>query len=210
MLGVIPVEATPLVGGWSTGHTQGAAEGVGSSQPREESALGGPHWLGPDCTGTFCSFFPFPPSGLSACAERVPASEKFAEKDLKNMEKYKAKIMKVSNSEYVDPAVIASIILMVISLNFFFFSWCIDIPFFQADKWHKTVGTRDSEEHIRQGTRILCWMIKIQNKFPTWKKEQQLKAMAFNVQSYKGMDIGTTHSEYANDARAKIFKRNGY
>lgn len=30
------------------------------------------------------------------------------------MEKYKAKIMKVSNSEYVDPAVIASIILMVI------------------------------------------------------------------------------------------------
>uniref|UniRef100_A0A8B9EU29 Lysozyme g n=1 Tax=Anser cygnoides TaxID=8845 RepID=A0A8B9EU29_ANSCY len=153
----------------------------------------------------------------------VPASEKFAEKDLKNMEKYKAKIMKVSNSEYVDPAVIASIILMVISLNFYFFSWCIDIPFFQADKWHKTVGTRDSEEHVRQGTGILCWMIKIQNKFPTWKKEQQLKCFFLisggisaynagpsNVQSYKGMDIGTTHSEYANDARAKIFKRNGY
>lgn len=32
-----------------------------------------------------------------------------------------------------------------------------------------------------------------------------------NVQSQEGMDIGTTHSEYANDgvARAKIFKRNG-
>lgn len=44
------------------------------------------------------------------CVVGVPASEKIAEKDLKNMAKYKAKITKVGNSKCVDPAVIAGII----------------------------------------------------------------------------------------------------
>lgn len=33
-----------------------------------------------------------------------------------------------------------------------------------------------------------------------------------NVQTYEGMDVGTTHDDYANDvvARAKFFQRHGY
>uniref|UniRef100_A0A8C3KGZ9 Lysozyme g n=1 Tax=Calidris pygmaea TaxID=425635 RepID=A0A8C3KGZ9_9CHAR len=92
---------------------------------------------------------------------------------------------------------------------------------FQVDKrYHKIVGSWDSEEHLAQGTDILCEMIKaIEKKFPTWTKEQQLKggisaynAGPKNVQTYDRMDVGTTHNDYANDvvARAKFYKRNGY
>ncbi|KAK0685776.1 LYG protein, partial [Pygoscelis papua] len=48
------------------------------------------------------------PEGLSYAG--VSASEKIAEGDLKNMEKYHAMITKVGNSKCVDPAVIAGII----------------------------------------------------------------------------------------------------
>uniref|UniRef100_H9GDR9 Lysozyme g n=1 Tax=Anolis carolinensis TaxID=28377 RepID=H9GDR9_ANOCA len=40
----------------------------------------------------------------------VPASEKNAERDLKNLEKYKTKIMNVSRKTGIDPALIAAII----------------------------------------------------------------------------------------------------
>uniref|UniRef100_A0A8B9QCL6 Lysozyme g n=1 Tax=Apteryx owenii TaxID=8824 RepID=A0A8B9QCL6_APTOW len=142
----------------------------------------------------------------------VPASEKTAERDLKNMEKYQSKITKAGQSLCVDPAVI---------INKGGFGALIFLSDFQVDKqFHKIVGSWDSEEHITQGMKILCGMIKeIQKKFPKWTKEQQLKGgiSAYNtgvknVQSYDRMDIGTTKNDYANEvvARAQFYKRNGY
>ncbi|NXW36770.1 LYG protein, partial [Phaetusa simplex] len=163
------------------------------------------------------------PEGLSYAG--VPASEKIAEKDLKNMAKYKARITKVGNSKCVDPAVIAGIISReshagtVLEDGWGDFGNAFGLM--QVDKrFHKIVGSWDSEEHLVQGTQILCDMIKaIQKKFPTWTKEQQLKGgiSAYNmgpnsVQTYDGIDINTTHHDYANDvvARAKFYKRHGY
>ncbi|XP_010084827.1 PREDICTED: lysozyme g-like, partial [Pterocles gutturalis] len=155
----------------------------------------------------------------------VLASEKIAEKDLKNMEKYKAKITKAGNSKCVDPAVIAGIISRESHAGTVLKDGWGDnrngFGLMQVDKrYHKIVGSWDSEEHLAQGTEILCGMIeKIQKKFPTWTKEQQLKggisaynAGDKNVQSYDEMDIGTSHNDYANDvvARAQFYKRNGY
>ncbi|NWI23804.1 LYG protein, partial [Sula dactylatra] len=155
----------------------------------------------------------------------VPASEKIAEEDLKNMGKYQAKIKKVGNSKCVDPAVIAGIISRESHAGAVLKDGWGDhgngFGLMQVDKrYHKIVGTWDSEEHLAQGTEILTGMIeKIQKKFPTWTKEQQLKggisaynAGPNNVQTYNRMDIGTTHNDYANDvvARAKFYKRNGY
>ncbi|NXW21491.1 LYG protein, partial [Circaetus pectoralis] len=163
------------------------------------------------------------PEGLSYAG--VPASEKIAEKDLKNMEKYQAKITQAGNSKCVDPAVIAGIISRESHAGTVLKDGWGDhgnaFGLMQVDKrYHKIVGSWDSEEHLAQGTEILCGMIKeIQRKFPSWTKEQQLKggisaynAGANNVQSYDRMDIGTTHNDYANDvvARAKFYKRNGY
>ncbi|NXJ79842.1 LYG protein, partial [Trogon melanurus] len=163
------------------------------------------------------------PEGLSYAG--VTASEKIAEKDLKNMEKYRAKITKVGNSKCVDPAVIAGIISRESHAGTVLQNGWGDhgnaFGLMQVDKrYHKIVGSWDSEEHLAQGTEILCGMVKeIQKKFPTWTKEQQLKggisaynAGANNVQSYERMDVGTTHNDYANDvvARAKFYKRSGY
>lgn len=63
------------------------------------------------------------------------------------------------------------------------FIWCVDIPVFQVDKrYHKPHGAWDSEEHIKQGTDILCQSITdIQKKFPTWSKEQQLKGRSLSA-----------------------------
>ncbi|NXX77405.1 LYG protein, partial [Urocolius indicus] len=163
------------------------------------------------------------PEGLSYAG--VPASEKIAEGDLRNMQKYRAMIIKVGNSKGIDPAVIAGIISRESHAGTVLDNGWGDhgnaFGLMQVDKrYHNIVGSWDSEEHLAQGTEILCGMIQqIQRKFPSWTKEQQLKggisaynAGPNNVQSYEGMDIGTTHNDYANDvvARAKFFKRNGY
>ncbi|NXP14167.1 LYG protein, partial [Thinocorus orbignyianus] len=163
------------------------------------------------------------PEGLSYAG--VAASEKIAERDLRNMEKYKAKITKVGNAKCIDPALIAGIISRESHAGTVLENGWGDngnaFGLMQVDKrWHRIVGSWDSEEHLTQATEILCDMIKtIQRKFPTWTKEQQLKGgiSAYNmgpdvVRTYEGMDIDTTHGDYANDvvARAKFFKRNGY
>ncbi|XP_014455815.2 lysozyme g isoform X2 [Alligator mississippiensis] len=155
----------------------------------------------------------------------VTASEKIAERDLKNLQKYETKIKNVGKKLGVDPALIAAIISREshggIVLKDGWGDGGNGFGLMQVDKrHHEIVGTWDSEEHITQGTEILCGMIKdIQKKFPQWTREQQLKggisaynAGPKNVQSYERMDIGTTKNDYANDvvARAKFYKRNGY
>ncbi|XP_006026397.1 lysozyme g-like [Alligator sinensis] len=175
-----------------------------------------------DSTGASCQTAK--PERLKYCG--VPASQKIAEGDLTRMNKYKDIIKSAGRKQCVDPAVIAGIISRESHAGAALTAdgWGDGGNAFglmQVDKrYHTPVGKWNSEAHLIQGTQILVGMIKeIQRKFPRWTKEQQLKggisaynAGPRNVQTYQGMDIGTTHNDYANDvvARAQFYKKNGY
>ncbi|XP_077199610.1 lysozyme g-like [Paroedura picta] len=155
----------------------------------------------------------------------VQASETIAAKDLSNMEKYKTTIKRVSERTGMDGAVIAGIISRESHAGTILDNGWGDhgnaFGLMQVDKrWHKPDGAWDSEAHITQGANVLHDMIDgVAKKFPQWTKEQQLKggisaynAGLRNVQTYDGMDKGTTGNDYANDvaARAQFFKKHGY
>uniref|UniRef100_A0A8C8S546 Lysozyme g n=1 Tax=Pelusios castaneus TaxID=367368 RepID=A0A8C8S546_9SAUR len=165
-----------------------------------------------DTTGASCATAS--PEGLSYCGES--ASEKIAERDLYTMNKYKTIIESAGQKKCVDPAVIAGIISRESHAGTILSNGWGDYGLLLSHR-----GRPGSPlEHLLQGTGILVSMIEgIQQKFPNWTKEQQLKggisaynAGLGNVQTYPNMDIGTTHNDYANDvvARAKYYKRNGY
>uniref|UniRef100_A0A8C3FFL7 Lysozyme g n=1 Tax=Chrysemys picta bellii TaxID=8478 RepID=A0A8C3FFL7_CHRPI len=147
----------------------------------------------------------------------IPASEKIAERDLNNMNKYKAIIKSAGGKKCVDPAVIAGIISRESHAGTLLKAgWDDNGNAFGLMR----VILLDGEDHLLDATQILIGMIKgIQKKFPRWTKEQQLKGgiSAYdgglgNVRSYVNMDIGMPGNDYANDiiARAKFYKRNGY
>ncbi|KAM6381933.1 lysozyme g-like [Alca torda] len=155
----------------------------------------------------------------------VKASQKIAEVDLEAMDKYKPLIKKVGEKLCVEPALIAGIISRESHAGKILKDGWGDngngFGLMQVDKRsHRPVGKWNSEAHIMQGTNILISMIKkIQNKFPSWTRDQQLKggisaynAGPRNVQTYDRMDIGTTHDDYSNDvvARAQYYKKHGY
>ncbi|NXY92423.1 LYG protein, partial [Alcedo cyanopectus] len=142
----------------------------------------------------------------------VAASAKIAERDLRNMEKYRSTIVEVGHEKGVDPALIAGIISRESHAGTVLQNGWGDhgnaFGLMQVDKrYHNAVGSWDSKEHIAQGAEILKGMFdEMQKQHPTWTKEQQLKgeisaynAGPRNVQTYEGMDIGTTHNDYAND-----------
>ncbi|KAL7886149.1 hypothetical protein AOLI_G00064440 [Acnodon oligacanthus] len=155
----------------------------------------------------------------------VQASYQMAQTDLRRMNQYKSIIIKVGNAKQMDPAVIAAIISRESRAGAVLVNGWGDhgngFGLMQVDKrYHTPRGAWNSEEHITQGTEILIDSIKaIQRKFPNWPKEHQFKggisaynAGVGNVQTYEGMDIGTTGNDYSNDvvARAQWYKRNGY
>ncbi|NXO04651.1 LYG protein, partial [Rhinopomastus cyanomelas] len=163
------------------------------------------------------------PEGLGYAG--VLASETIAARDLRNMEKYRDKIMEVGHSKCVDPAVISAIISRESHAGTVLDNGWGDrgngFGLMQVDKrYHDITGSWDSIEHISQGADIFKRMLEdIKTKFPTWTKEQQLKAAMSaynagprNIHNYNGMDSHTTHKDYGNDvaARAKFFKQNGY
>ncbi|KFQ17503.1 Lysozyme G, partial [Merops nubicus] len=155
----------------------------------------------------------------------VPASERIAERDLRNMEKYCTKIVEVGHSMCVAPALIAGIVSRESHAGAVLENGWGDIKnafgLMQVDKrYHDTVGSWDSKEHLTKGAEIFRGMLEqMQKKFLDWTKEQQLKAAisAYNagpskVQHYDGADAGTTQRDYGNDAvaRAKFYSRKGY
>ncbi|NXL84787.1 LYG protein, partial [Alectura lathami] len=174
-----------------------------------------------DTTGASCKTAN--PEGLNYCG--VPASRKIAERDLRNMNRYKTLIKKVGEELCIEPAVIAGIISRESHAGTILKNGWGDggngFGLMQVDKrHHRPEGTWNGETHIRQGTKILISKIKeIQQKFPHWTKNQQLKggiaAYNFgskNVRSYERMDIGTLHNDYSSDvvARSQYYKQQGY
>uniref|UniRef100_A0A8C8I7D2 Lysozyme g n=2 Tax=Oncorhynchus TaxID=8016 RepID=A0A8C8I7D2_ONCTS len=111
----------------------------------------------------------------------VDASHKLAEHDLVRMNKYKKLITRVGQKHGLDPAIIAGIISRESRAGAVLDHGWGDhgngFGLMQVDKrYHKIVGTWDSEEHISQGSEILNEFIRrIQAKFPAWPKEHQLK-----------------------------------
>ncbi|XP_075056253.1 lysozyme g-like [Mixophyes fleayi] len=157
----------------------------------------------------------------------IKASEKLAGEDQHRMIEYKGKIQSVAEDTDMDPAIIAGIISResragnVLGSDF----WDAEHLAFglmQVDRRHHQIcaGAGDSEEHISQGTKILCAIFDdVEKKFPTWTTEQHMKGAiaAYNqgyhkIKNFATVDSHTTFQDYSNDvvARAKYFKRRGY
>ncbi|KAI1884976.1 hypothetical protein AGOR_G00215440 [Albula goreensis] len=149
------------------------------------------------------------------------ASERLAATDLDRMNKYKSLIIRVARNNGMDPAVICGIISRESRAGAALKDGLGDhgnaFGLMQIDKrYHRPEGAWDSEQHLNQATGILIDFIKnIQNKFPSWSKEQQFKGgiAAYNmgpgsVHSYEEVDINTTGKDYSNDvvARAQWYK----
>ncbi|XP_061585855.1 lysozyme g-like isoform X1 [Cololabis saira] len=155
----------------------------------------------------------------------VRASQQMARTDSRRMARYRTMIQRVGSRLNIDPALIAGIISRESRAGNVLQNGWGDHGngwgLMQVDKRHHTIrGGWNSEEHLRQATDILVYFIKrIQRKFPTWTKEQQLKGgiAAYNtgdgrVNSYQGVDSRTTGRDYSNDvvARAQWYKNNRY
>ncbi|XP_069492786.1 lysozyme g-like [Ambystoma mexicanum] len=169
-------------------------------------------------------------SKLTSSYDRLPyhgvkASQTMAQTDLKEMDKYKSRINKVSREKGMDPALIAGIISRETRAGTGLINGWGDHGnawgLMQVDKnWHTVVGGWDSEEHLKQAIDILIYMLgEIKKKFSSWNCGQQLKGAlaAYNkgpavVKSYDQVDSGTTGGDYSNDviARAQYYKQNGY
>uniref|UniRef100_A0A672FSE8 Lysozyme g n=1 Tax=Salarias fasciatus TaxID=181472 RepID=A0A672FSE8_SALFA len=158
----------------------------------------------------------------------LPALRKMAATDLEDMDQYKDMIKKVGRDLEIQPALIAGIISRESRAGTQLKNgwgdngkaWgLMQVDVTPNGGRHKPEGDWDSEEHLRQATRILIGFIeKIQQKFPHWSKEEQLKGgiAAYNMGDGnvedRNVDKKTTGKDYANDvvARAQWYKKNGY
>merc|ERR1712064_105415 len=97
---------------------------------------------------------------------------------------------------------------------------CYGFGLMQIDRrYHSKKGAWDSQQHIEQATDILIDTINcVARKHTSWKLEQKTKggisgynAGCGNVQTYDGMDIGTTGNDYSSDvvSRANYYRDSG-
>ncbi|XP_059189100.1 lysozyme g-like [Centropristis striata] len=161
----------------------------------------------------------------------VKASEAMAKEDADRMKTYRSKINKVGEKYGIAPALIAAIISRESRAGNDLHNGWGDYRGGVYNAWglmqvdvdpkgggHTAEGEWDSEEHLRQGTKILVDFIEIiRKKFPGWSTEQQLKGgiAAYNqgdgnVHSYEKVDEITTGGDYSNDvvARAQWYADN--
>ncbi|XP_062856261.1 lysozyme g-like [Trichomycterus rosablanca] len=156
----------------------------------------------------------------------VEASHKLAESDLKRVDQYKSMITKVAKEKQIDPAIVAGIISRESRAGLLLKDGWGDnhngFGLMQVDKNAHPDYKKpwNGEEHIRQGVDILISFIKqIQDKFPSWSKENQLKGgiAAYNlgvknIKTLEGMDVKSSGDDYSSDvvARAQWFNSHGY
>ncbi|XP_061585207.1 lysozyme g-like [Cololabis saira] len=159
------------------------------------------------------------------------ASHQMAQYDSGSMEQYKPMIQRVGNSNGVDPALIAGIISRESSAGVTLQNgwgdhgkaWgLMQVDVHPQGGNHTRRGDWNSEEHLNQATGILVDSMKsIQQKFPTWDRELQLRGglVAYNKGPDKvtseikdDVDAPSTHGNYSKDvvARAQWYKRNVY
>ncbi|XP_078700603.1 uncharacterized protein LOC144927183 isoform X1 [Branchiostoma floridae x Branchiostoma belcheri] len=156
----------------------------------------------------------------------VPASQQLARNDLSRLNNYKSQIDEAATDKNMDPAIIAAIISResragnVLDAN----GWGDHgngFGLMQVDRrYHTPVGEPYSTEHMKQATQILIDTINcVKDEHSDWTAEMALKggisgynAGCDNVQTYEGMDVGTTFDDYANDvvARAQWLRGQGF
>ncbi|KAK7929908.1 hypothetical protein WMY93_006303 [Mugilogobius chulae] len=118
---------------------------------------------------------------------RVEASQQMAKIDLERMKKYKSMIITVGRDLQIDPALIAGIIsresragnVLQNGWGDYGRGWgLMQVDVSPTGGRHVPEGDWNSEEHLRQGTRILKYFIeRIRNKFGDWTEAQQLKGV---------------------------------
>ncbi|XP_066288295.1 lysozyme g-like [Branchiostoma lanceolatum] len=164
--------------------------------------------------------------GLCFAYSGIGASYQLASNDLSRLNSYKSQIFNAANAKNMDAAVIAAIISRESRAGA---ALAADgtgdhgngYGLMQVDiRYHSTEGGPYSTTHIKQGTQILIDTINcVKRRHPDWTAEMALKgglsgynAGCGNVQSYAGMDVGTTGDDYGNDvaARAQWLKGNGF
>jgi len=204
----------------SSGSSGGSSGGGGSSS--------GPS--GDGCYGDIMDVDTTGASAATASQDNLPggvsSSYAMAANDAQNMLQWKSMIEQVASELCADAAYIAGIISRETRAGA-----AIGPSGYGGDghgyglmqvddRYHTIEGGPYSIDNIRQGTQILIDMINcVKSNHRTWTQDQDLKgglsaynAGCGNVQSYEGMDVGTTGNDYGNDvtARSQWYKQNGY
>ena len=164
----------------------------------------------------------------------VKCSKELASHDMSNLNKYQTNCKRAGSSRNIDHCIIGAICSRESRAGAVLQSWngqygwgdchggtCYGFGLMQIDRrYHTPRGSWDSQEHMEQATDILIDTINcVGRNHPSWTQEQKTKggisgynAGCGNVQSYDGMDIGTTGNDYSNDcvARGQYFRDNGF
>ena len=164
----------------------------------------------------------------------IKCSQQLASHDLNNLNKYKSNANLAGSSKHIDHSIIGAIISRESRAGAVLTTWngeygwgdchngqCYGFGLMQIDRrYHSPRGTWDSQEHMEQATDILIDTINcVGRNHPSWTMDMKTKggisgynAGCGNVQSYEGMDIGTTGNDYSSDcvARGQYFDNNGF
>ena len=167
------------------------------------------------------------------CGSGVSCSRKMAETDNSRTRNHRSKIRAAGSNKSLDHCIIGAICSRESRSGNALTTWngefgwgdchggtCYGFGIMQIDRrYHSKKGTWDSQQHIEQATDILIDTINcVARKHSGWKLEQKTKggisgynAGCGNVQSYDGMDIGTTGNDYSSDcvSRANYYRDTG-
>lgn len=166
----------------------------------------------------------YKPTGASAATARqdglsagVNASHKMAQTDLPKLQKYAGEFAAAGKKYGVPPALLAAIASRESRGGSALDSHGNGdggngYGLMQVDRRsHTPVGGPFSQANINQGASILKGMLnQVKASHPGWSAAQQLRGAvaaynsgAGNVQTVKGMDVGTTGNDYSNDVWAR-------
>merc|ERR1711915_145119 len=167
------------------------------------------------------------------CGAGIPCSHQMAETDYPRTRNYRSEIRNCGSNKSIDYCIIAVICSRESRSGAALTTWngefgwgdchgdvCYGFGIMQIDsRYHEKRGEWDSQRHIEQATDILIDGINcVARNHPSWELEQQTKGgiAAYNagcstVQTYEGMDIGTTGDDYSSDvvSRANWYRDSG-
>merc|ERR1712002_363206 len=167
------------------------------------------------------------------CGSGISCSQKMAKTDESRTREHRAKIRGAGSNKSIDHCILAAICSResrsgnVLQTWNGEFGWgdchggtCYGFGLMQIDRRYlNPQGSWDSQRHIEQATDILIDTINcVARNHPSWELEQKTKggisgynAGCGNVQTYDGMDIGTTGNDYSSDvvSRANYFRDAG-
>ena len=167
------------------------------------------------------------------CGSGISCSRKMAENDNSRTRNHRSKFRGAGSNKSIDHCILGGILSRESRSGNALTTWngefgwgdcyggtCYGFGLMQIDRrYHSKKGAWDSQQHIEQATDILIDTINcVARKHTSWKLEQKTKggisgynAGCGNVQTYDGMDIGTTGNDYSSDvvSRANYYRDTG-